>query len=137
MNRARRALLAAGLGSALALSCTTASQASVPSERVKQRRRNPRVQTGGVSYYHPSLAGNPTASGAPYEPAMPTCAHRRWPFGTKVRITILSTGKTATCTVNDRGPFVRGRVLDVSGSLAKKLDLEERGVARARIERLR
>lgn len=91
------------------------------------------VQEGIASYYSDKLRGRPTASGAPYDPEDATCAHRSLPFGTVLRIEDLETGRSATCVVNDRGPFVEGRIVDVSGRLARELDLKERGVARVRI----
>lgn len=91
------------------------------------------VDEGLVSYYHDSLAGNPTANGERYRLAGATCAHKTLPFGTIVVIEDTATGKLATCRVNDRGPFVKGRVLDVSKRVARDLGLLDRGVIRARL----
>ena len=91
------------------------------------------VDEGLVSYYHDSLAGNPTANGERYRLAGATCAHKTLPFGTIVVIEDTQTGKLATCRVNDRGPFVKGRVLDVSKRVARDLGLLDRGVIRARL----
>ncbi|MCC7073268.1 MAG: septal ring lytic transglycosylase RlpA family protein [Deltaproteobacteria bacterium] len=91
------------------------------------------VDEGLVSYYHDSLAGNPTANGERYRLAGATCAHKTLPFGTIVVIEDTTTGKLATCRVNDRGPFVKGRVLDVSKRVARDLGLLDRGVIRARL----
>lgn len=91
------------------------------------------VDEGLVSYYHDSLAGNPTANGERYRLAGATCAHRTLPFGTIVVIEDTATGKLAACRVNDRGPFVKGRVLDVSKRVARDLGLLDRGVIRARL----
>src|SRR5688572_5771700 len=77
------------------------------------------VAEGPASFYADMLAGNKTASGERYSPEARTCAHRKLPFGTKLRITAVGTGKTSSCRVNDRGPFVPGRVLDVSKRVAK------------------
>jgi rare lipoprotein A len=63
-----------------------------------------------------------------------TCAHRTAPFGTRLRVTDLETGRTVVVVVNDRGPFVRGRVVDVSLAAARKLGMVERGLARVRVE---
>lgn len=92
---------------------------------------------GKISYYSDALAGRPTASGVRYDPGEDTCAHRKLPFGTRVRVTLIDTRATATCEVNDRGPFVRGRILDVSRAVAKKLGLLKRGVARGEVEVIR
>lgn len=91
------------------------------------------VDEGLVSYYHDSLAGNPTANGERYRLAGATCAHKSLPFGTIVIIEDTETGKLATCRVNDRGPFVKGRVLDVSRRVARDLGILDRGVIRARL----
>lgn len=90
-------------------------------------------EVGFASYYAASLAGNKTASGEVYDPDEATCAHRRLRFGTRVRIKVLKTGKTAECRVNDRGPFVNGRIIDVSGRLAKELGMVDAGVARVEL----
>ena len=91
------------------------------------------VDEGMVSFYHDSLAGNPTANGERYRLGGATCAHKTLPFGTIVVIEDTDTGKVATCRVNDRGPFVKGRVLDVSRRVARELGIVERGVIRARL----
>lgn len=93
-------------------------------------------QEGVISWYHDSLAGRRTASGERYDPRARTCAHRKHPFGTRLRVTLVDTGASVECRVNDRGPFVAGRVLDVSRVLAEELDLIERGVAPGRVVRL-
>jgi rare lipoprotein A (peptidoglycan hydrolase) len=82
---------------------------------------------GGISYYADSLAGNKMANGKPYQPSEATCAHRSYPFGTRLRIEV--DGATAHCTVTDRGPFVSGRILDVSKAVARQLGLIAKGVA--------
>ncbi|MCA1998625.1 MAG: septal ring lytic transglycosylase RlpA family protein, partial [Hyphomicrobiales bacterium] len=69
---------------------------------------------GHASYYGRELAGRKTASGERFDPGAMTAAHRSLPFGTRLRLTHLRTGRTTIVRVNDRGPFVRGRVLDVS-----------------------
>ncbi len=90
---------------------------------------------GPVSYYSDALAGRPTASGEPYTPTELTAAHRRLPFGTRVRVTRLDTGASVIVRVNDRGPFGRrGRVLDLSRAAAEQLEMIERGVVDARVE---
>lgn len=94
------------------------------------------VEEGLASYYAASLEGRPTASGAPYRGERMSCAHRRWAFGTRIRVTNLENGRSAVVTVNDRGPFVRGRVIDLSLAAARALGMVERGVVRVRIQRL-
>jgi len=64
-----------------------------------------------------------------------TCAHPTAPFGTRLRVTDLETGRAVVVTVNDRGPFARGRVVDLSLAAARALGMVERGLARVRVER--
>lgn len=81
--------------------------------------------SGIASFYG---SGTRTASGARYNPAGMTCAHRSLPFGTRLRVT--HAGRSVVVTVNDRGPFIRGRVLDLSTGAARVVGLTSRGVGR-------
>jgi rare lipoprotein A len=65
-----------------------------------------------------------------------TCAHPTLPFGTRLRVTDLASGRSVVVTVNDRGPFTGGRIVDVSYAAAKKLGIVKRGLARVKVERL-
>ena len=78
--------------------------------------------------------GRHTASGERYDRWAPTCAHRRHAFGTMLRVTRLDTGATTTCRVNDRGPFIRGRCVDMSAAGGRSLGLNRSGVARVIVE---
>lgn len=80
------------------------------------------VQTGKASFYAKKFEGRMTASGETYDPNKLTAAHRHLPFGTKVRVTNLANNKTVTVKINDRGPFVSGRIIDLSRSAADKLN---------------
>jgi rare lipoprotein A len=94
-----------------------------------------RILRGRASYYHDSLAGNPTASGEPYDPRKRTAASRTLPFGTRLRVTRIDTGATTIVRVNDRGPFGdRRRILDLSRRAAEDLDMIRAGVIRIRAE---
>ena len=75
-----------------------------------------------------------TASGEQFNPGELTAAHRTLPFGTRLRVTDVATGQSVTVRVNDRGPFIPGRVVDVSHSAAKVLGMIDRGVAKVKIE---
>lgn len=86
------------------------------------------IACAGASYYADSLAGNPTASGEPYVPSKLTAAHRTLSFGTKVRVVREGRGEV-TVTINDRGPFIDGRIIDLSRAAAEKVDLITDGVA--------
>lgn len=79
------------------------------------------TERGVASFYHRSLAGNSTASGEKYQPDELTCAHRTLAFGTRVKVTLVRTGASAVCRVNDRGPFAQGRILDLSEGMAAAL----------------
>jgi rare lipoprotein A len=98
-------------------------------------RVHPWVEEGLASYYAESLNGRATASGTRFDNRAMVCAHRSLPFGTVVRVTNLASGRTVVVTVVDRGPFVRGRVIDLSLAAAEKLGIVESGVARVRVER--
>src|SRR3972149_9600738 len=87
-----------------------------------------------ASWYGPDFHGRPTASGEIYDMNAFTCAHREYPFGTKLKITYLSTAKTTSCLVNDRGPFIDGRDIDLSYAAAKDLGLIPAGTGAVRIE---
>lgn len=79
------------------------------------------------------FAGKPTASGEPFDPGALTCAHRTLPLGSSVEVENLATGKKLLLRVNDRGPFARGRILDVSRRAAKELGFLGQGTADVRI----
>ncbi|HZZ85297.1 MAG TPA: septal ring lytic transglycosylase RlpA family protein [Anaeromyxobacteraceae bacterium] len=93
------------------------------------------VEVGLASFYGRELQGRRTASGERYDPRGLTCASRTFPIGSRVRVTDLDTGRSVEATVNDRGPWVKGRVVDLSVGAARALGILERGVARVRVER--
>jgi len=94
------------------------------------------AEEGLASYYADRFQGRPTASGAPYDREALTCAHRAWPFGTRLRVTELERGRAVVVTVTDRGPHVAGRVVDLSAAAARAIGLGAKGVARVRVERV-
>lgn len=87
-----------------------------------------------ASYYANRFEGRRTASGERYRRKLATCAHREHPFGTILVVTAVKTGKSTTCRVNDRGPYKKSRVLDVSKSVAKALDMLGPGVLEVRVD---
>ncbi|PKG44264.1 septal ring lytic transglycosylase RlpA family protein [Psychroflexus sp. MES1-P1E] len=95
------------------------------------------TQIGKVSFYADKFEGRQTASGEIYKHNLPTAAHRKLAFGTKVKVTNLQNYKTAIVTINDRGPFIRGRIIDLSRSVALSLDILDNGVTEVRIEVLK
>ena len=92
------------------------------------------VQTGKASFYADKFEGRRTASGVKYHHNKATAAHRHLPFGTKVRVTNLANNKTTVVEINDRGPFVSGRIIDLSKSSAQKLEYIGMGVTDVAIE---
>lgn len=92
------------------------------------------LQYGNASWYGQSLHGRKTASGERYDKYAFTGAHRSLPFGTVVRVKNLKNGKEVLVKVNDRGPFVRGRIIDISRAAASQIGIISRGVVRVKIE---
>jgi len=90
-------------------------------------------QEGIASYYAHKFHGRQTANGEIYDETKLTAAHRKLPFGTRVRVTNLENGKTVTLRINDRGPFVEGRIIDVSYRAAQDLDFISQGLAKVRV----
>ncbi|MCB1494017.1 MAG: septal ring lytic transglycosylase RlpA family protein [Rhodobiaceae bacterium] len=93
-------------------------------------------QCGGASWYGPGFQGRKTASGERFNMHGMSAAHRTLPFGTKLRVKNLRNGRSVIVRVNDRGPFVRGRVIDLSKGAATKLGMMKTGTARVRIQRV-
>jgi rare lipoprotein A len=117
-------LLLGGLGQAILGGC-----AGIP-----ERTTTPTgVEIGLASYYADRFHGRPTASGEPYDRQAYTAAHRQLPFGTRVVVSRLDDGRSVTVRINDRGPFVRGRVIDLSYAAAKKLNMLRLGVVKVRV----
>jgi len=97
-----------------------------------------RVESGKMSWYSVKAnGGTVTASGEAFSDSGRTAAHRTLPFGTKVKVTNLENGKTAVVRITDRGPFIKGRIIDVSIGVARELDFVGRGVVPCKIEVLR
>ena len=93
-----------------------------------------RVYYGQASWYGPGFSGNRTASGSIFRPNAMTAAHRSLPFGTRVRVTNLNNGRSQIVTIDDRGPFVGGRIIDLSEGAARVLGMKSSGVATVRVE---
>ena len=87
------------------------------------------TETGKGSYYADKFQGRKTASGDIFKQEKLTAAHRTLPFGTKVKVTNLANGRSVNVTINDRGPFAPGRIIDVSKKAARKLGMVDAGVA--------
>ncbi len=89
---------------------------------------------GNASFYADKFVGRKTANGDIYSHNKYTCAHKSLPFGTKLRVTNLANNKSVVVTVNDRGPFVQSRVLDLSKSAAKEISMINQGIAKVSVE---
>ncbi len=88
-------------------------------------------EEGMISYYAEKFQGRRTASGQRFDKNAMTAAHRSLPFGTKIEVTNLDNGKSVIVVVNDRGPYSRDRILDVSPAAARKLGLLGKGTIKA------
>ncbi|NOT33503.1 MAG: septal ring lytic transglycosylase RlpA family protein [Candidatus Eisenbacteria bacterium] len=92
------------------------------------------AEVGEASYYARHFQGRRTANGERFDQAELTAAHRTLPFGTRVKVTNLANGASVFLRINDRGPFRRGRVIDVSRRAARELGFLREGVTRVRVE---
>lgn len=91
------------------------------------------TQLGKASYYHDKYQGRKTANGEKYKKRKLTAAHKTIPFGTKVTVTNLDNGQRVKVRINDRGPFVEGRIIDLSRKAARKIDMIDAGIANVEI----
>lgn len=89
---------------------------------------------GLASFYCCTFHGRRAANGSRFDQMAPTAAHRTWPFGTRVRVRNPRNGRSEIVTITDRGPFVRGRVIDLSLGTMRRLGLEQLGVAPVELE---
>jgi rare lipoprotein A len=92
------------------------------------------ASSGGYTLASFYAHGRRTASGEKFDASDLTAAHRTLPFGTRVRVTNVATGQSVTVRVNDRGPYVRGRAIDVSSSAAQVLGITRQGVAKVKLD---
>lgn len=92
------------------------------------------VQQGVASWYGPGFHGRRTASGERFNQHDLTAAHKKLPLGTRVVVTNLRNGKSVEVEINDRGPYVRGRILDLSRAAAEQIDMKKSGVTPVRLE---
>ncbi|WP_346236323.1 septal ring lytic transglycosylase RlpA family protein [Niabella insulamsoli] len=92
------------------------------------------TEMGKASFYADKFAGRKTASGAVFKQNKMTAAHKTLPFGTKVKVYNLQNGKKTKVTINDRGPFVAGRIIDLSKKAAKRLNMVNAGVVDVKLK---
>jgi rare lipoprotein A len=110
------------------------NKAQVPAVTVPVTRPTHPYQVGTASWYGDYFEGKPTASGEPYNMYELTAAHPTLPLGTLVKVTNLRNHRTVVVRINDRGPIVPGRIIDVSYGAAKTLRFQNRGIQRVRLD---
>lgn len=107
------------------------NRTSAPEAAVKSLRR---AAQGIASWYGPGFHGRRTASGETFNQNALTAAHRYLPFGTRVRVTNMRNGRSVVVRINDRGPFARGRIVDLSAAAASAIGLKRSGVAPVQVQ---
>jgi peptidoglycan lytic transglycosylase len=124
--------------SAVLLALCGLAACAVPQARVRlpsaPATENRATQIGVASWYGPGFHGQATASGAIYNQDDLTAAHQTLPLGTRVMVTNLNNGRSVEVLVNDRGPFAKGRIIDLSHAAAESLDMVGAGTAMVRLE---
>ncbi len=97
----------------------------------------PYYEVGIASWYGPGFDGNYTANGEVYDMNGISAAHKTLPFGTIVRVVEFSTGKSIVVRINDRGPFIEGRIIDLSKGAARKLGIIDKGITKVGLRIIR
>jgi rare lipoprotein A len=133
------ACLIVGLGAAQGPNISEAKPAPVSSAQAKpevrkQVNKTKPYQVGTASWYGESFQGKETASGEPYQMYDMTAAHLTLPLGSYVKVTNLRNGKAVIVRINDRGPIVPGRIIDLSYGAARALQMKARGLQRVRLD---
>jgi rare lipoprotein A len=112
----------------------TGKKQTTPAKTAAKEKKLKPFQVGVASWYGSYFDGKPTASGEPFDMNDLTAAHLTLPLGTYVKVTNLRNQKAVIVRVNDRGPVVEGRIIDLSYSAAKALDFKARGLQRVRLD---
>ncbi len=103
-------------------------------KEIESIRNHPKVQVGIASYYGKEFHRKLTANGQKFNMYKVSAAHKTLPLGTRVKVTNLNNGKSIRLTINDRGPFKKGRILDLSYKAAQKLGFVNQGTTKVRID---
>lgn len=119
---------------ALALSGCTSEHSVEPGKGSAASAKPSHKEVGEASWYGPGFQGNETANGETFDQRKMTAAHPSLPMGTRAKVTNLENNKKVEVRINDRGPYVGGRAIDLSRAAAKKLDMEEDGTTQVKIE---
>jgi len=138
MKRIRISLVASLCASLFLPACASTSQSSVTKPEHDSGYKVAAIEHGKASWY--SIAtnfGTKTASGQKLCNFKPTAAHKTLPMGTKVRVTNQANGKSEIVTINDRGPYIKGRIIDVTIGTAERLGFRQRGVVPVKVEVLK
>ena len=106
-------------------------------KQIESIKNHPKTQIGIASYYGKKFHKKRTANGKIFNMHKVSAAHKSYPLGTKVRVTNLENGKSIKLVINDRGPFVKGRIIDLSYKAARKLDFVNKGTVKVRIDVIR
>ena len=106
-------------------------------KQIESIKNHPNTQIGIASYYGKKFHKKRTANGEIFNMYKFSAAHKSYPLGTKVRVTNLENGKSIKLVINDRGPFVKGRIIDLSYKAARKLDYVNQGTVKVRIDVIR
>jgi rare lipoprotein A len=133
------AFMVASLGAAQGPNISEATPAPISSVQTrtqsrKQAGKQKPYQVGTASWYGQDFEGKPTASGEPYDMYDMTAAHLTLPLGSYVKVTNLHNGRSVVVRVNDRGPIVPGRIIDVSYGAAQALEFRHKGLQRVRLD---
>jgi rare lipoprotein A len=136
VHRAAAAWLALATLAVLVTACApqATDSGSSPAVGAPAQGASSLTQRGIVSLYGHAFAGRKTASGEVFDPEALTMAHRTLPFGTRVRVTNLENRQNVEVVVNDRGPFVRDRIADLSLAAARRIGMVSDGVVEATLE---
>src|SRR5579862_5541884 len=113
---------------------TAKARAIVRDAKQANKASGSHAQVGVASWYGKQFAKKKTANGEKFSPNLPTAAHRTLPLGTHIKVTNLENGQSTTVRVTDRGPYERGRVIDLSQSAATDIGMKHDGVAPVKIE---
>lgn len=131
------AFLVASLGAAQGPNNSEASSAQtsrIPKPEVRKQSKTAPYQVGTASWYGEFFDGKPTASGEDYDMYDMTAAHPTLPLGSYVRVTNMRNGRAVVVKVNDRGPVVPGRIIDLSYAAAQVLEFQDRGLQKVRLD---
>jgi rare lipoprotein A len=122
----------------LLLGCAACQDKKAEAVPIKEAKQEPQTfqQKGKASYYSQKFHGKETASGETFNNNTLVAAHKTLPLGSKVRVTNLENNKQVVVRITDRGPFVRGRIIDLSRAAARRVDMIEDGTGPVRIERV-